>query len=335
MFAVADVGLISANHEQSFGLDNLIDKQLIMMYEIPKKMSTVLDQTIFQSMVSGEGVSVPRKNKKAITVECWKSPMIGAGNNLPDYNDNSGSIARRLAIFPFKTMLTTRNTSMKATIVRDELPTVLLRCVQKYRLATVEHKGKEFWSFAPEELRDAQKNTATDTNNLASFLENGDEKVQIIADPNSFTSLSSLKKHDMDYQKRMRIHPEPIGGDHFPIKAAGYKISKKNICKVTSCRSHQCHSTARAELCGDHYAGGRNRQKIWTIEGMAIKESNHGLFIRPVAWDAPEKYSVVTEETREAYETAQHTYSPNSYVIKTYPPGVELVNNLSQKQNVA
>ena len=51
-------------------------------------------------MCSGERLSVAVKNGRAIQ-DVWTLPMVMSGNQAPSYVDDSGSIARRLAIVRF------------------------------------------------------------------------------------------------------------------------------------------------------------------------------------------------------------------------------------------
>ena len=51
-------------------------------------------------MISGESTSVPEKYKTAKAYD-WSVPGIMAGNRTPEYEDNQGSISRRLIVFIF------------------------------------------------------------------------------------------------------------------------------------------------------------------------------------------------------------------------------------------
>ena len=73
------VGSISANHEKQFGLEKLVDARLVLCPDLPDDMMRVLSQTEWQSCVSGEYVSVPRKNKLALSVPAWSAPFFWAG----------------------------------------------------------------------------------------------------------------------------------------------------------------------------------------------------------------------------------------------------------------
>ena len=113
MFPPGSVGVITATQEAQFGLESIYQKRLVLIPDIPKKFSKIVNQCDFQSMITGEQVSVARKNKTAVSDRDWTAPLLGAGNHLPDYNDNSGSISRRLVVFIFNALITTLNTTKK------------------------------------------------------------------------------------------------------------------------------------------------------------------------------------------------------------------------------
>jgi hypothetical protein len=266
MFPFGSVGVITASKEEVFGFESLYQKQLILIPDMPEKFSRTLSQTDFQSMVSGDQVSVSRKHKKAITHLPWKVPMIFAGNNYPDYKDNSGSISRRFVVFPFdKHIATGRDTKLKEKIVDQELVPVMLRCIVQYRRSCDRFQGKDFWTdIAPESMKEAQNDTKTETNSLTNFIVNGDDYYQVIYKKDAVTTLDELEKA---YSNHMRIHHKndraKIGSDYFPIKDAGFKVERLNICK-------ECQKIASKEGCVGHYDAINNRRRKMVINNMQI-----------------------------------------------------------------
>jgi phage/plasmid-associated DNA primase len=61
MFPIGTVGTLSANQEQTFGLEGLYEKRMMICPDIKEDFGKVLDITLLQSMVSGEAVSIARK----------------------------------------------------------------------------------------------------------------------------------------------------------------------------------------------------------------------------------------------------------------------------------
>ena len=98
-----------------------------MIPDLPTHFSKIINQSDFQSMSSGETVSIARKNKTAISDGNWTAPLVFAGNYLPDYNDNSGSVSRRLCVFLFSQLIESRNTMLKKEIIESELVTIIVR----------------------------------------------------------------------------------------------------------------------------------------------------------------------------------------------------------------
>ena len=71
------------------------------MFVAPEiKADLALEQAEFQSIVSGESVSVAVKNKTAASM-VWTVPGVLAGNEVPNWKDNSGSVLRRILAWNF------------------------------------------------------------------------------------------------------------------------------------------------------------------------------------------------------------------------------------------
>ena len=179
-------------------------------------------------MCSGEGVSVARKNKTAVTNKNWTVPLIFGANYLPDYNDNSGSVSRRLVVFPFVKLIEERNTVLKDEILEKELVAVLIRCITSCGRTVARHRGVDFWTkIASAALLDIQAETKARTNPLTAFIANGDNYYQIVFSEGSVTPLCDLEKA---YCNHMRIHNKQerarLGTDYRPLKQAGYIVEK-------------------------------------------------------------------------------------------------------------
>ena len=165
-YSTEDISVLSNNIEKKFGLQAIYNSFMFIAPEI--KGDLALDQAEFQSIVSGEEVSVARKNERAITIE-WKSPGALAGNEIPNWKDNSGSIMRRIMPFDFMKQVKDADTDLELRL-ELELPAILEKCIRAY-LETVKSVGKkDIWKLVPAELRKAQMDMAACTNVLYSFL---------------------------------------------------------------------------------------------------------------------------------------------------------------------
>ena len=270
MFPPGSVGCITANKEQTFGLEGLYDKRVVMIPDMPQHFSKILNQSDFQSMITGESVSIGRKNKTAITDRNWKPPLFGAGNIYPDYKCTSGSIKRRILTFNFSEFITNRNTTLKDDIKQNEIVTVMSRCILQYRNACERFKGKDFWTnVVPVELRNEQNEVHQATSPLAFYSANGDDYAQITHKEGEITQLSELEKLYANHMKiKHDIKGAKIGDDMFPIKFAGYTLRQMHICKT-------CNNVAKKKTCGDHYNAKNRYKKVVICDMKIIKNLNH------------------------------------------------------------
>lgn len=260
----SSVGHISATHEGNFGLESIYNKRLVIIPDMPKGFHKIINQSDFQSMLSGEGVSIARKNQLAVTDRAWTAPCFGAGNYIPSYEDNSGSISRRLVVFPFKNKVEQSDSGLEKKIIEYELIYIIVKCITKY-LLMVEGPGadKMYWDIAPQMLKETKEQVSKESNHLAAFLTDGDEFYQIVHDEDSITSVEELGQA---FSNHMRIRHKQqnvvLGNDRFPIKNAGFVIKRVQLCKT-------CGGKHIKQTCGSHY-NSKNRLYRERIIGMKI-----------------------------------------------------------------
>ena len=264
MFPAGSVANISANHEKQFGLEKLVNARLILCMDLPDDMRKTLSQTEWQSCVSGEYVSVPRKNKVALSVPEWSAPFFWAGNNLPNYRDNSGSASRRLATYRFEQVIAKRDTMLVRKIIDTELVAVLLRCLHRYNELRTRQAGKDFWKFAPKVMLEQRDRASEDTNHFTSFVANGDEFYQCVYEESAVTPILELRKA---FANHMQFNQPDIkwvwSSDYHALRSRGYVIDRINLCKI-------CGAYARKEACGDHY-NPKNRRRVVVVRHMHLK----------------------------------------------------------------
>jgi len=274
MFPRGSVGCLTANKEAIFGLESLISKRLVQAPDVPLKMKPILDQTIFQSMVSGEAVSVARKNLKALADRAWTVPLIFAGNAFPeDYNDASGSISRRFVVFKFLNLVTDRDAHLKRKILETELVTILLRCIRAYRAKVVEIGSREFWDCVPRTLLKEREAVKKESNYLQRFLADGSSSWQVIHQPGAMTTLQELGKVFSEFMEVDIHRPGCIGSDYFPIKDAGFIMKSVQMCKYISPEGVPCGKKATVANCGEHF-NKQNRSQLVCILDMALVRAN-------------------------------------------------------------
>lgn len=161
-----DVKTLSNNVERKFGLESLIDGFMFISPEVKGDMA--LEQAEFQSLVSGEDMSIARKNKKALSIT-WKTPGILAGNEVPGWKDNSGSILRRLVTWNFLKKVAEPDPHMDVKL-NVELPAILQKCVRAYIEYADKYSDQDIWKVLPKYFKTIQNQVAMVTNPLQNFL---------------------------------------------------------------------------------------------------------------------------------------------------------------------
>ena len=140
------------------------------MFMAPEvKGDLALEQAEFQSMVSGEDVSVAVKNKTAVSIE-WNVPGVLGGNEVPNWKDNSGSVLRRILAWNFSKQVRDADPQLDEKLNR-ELPIILLKCVKAYLEYSNEYRNKDIWNVVPEYFKKIQKQVAMVASTLHNFLE--------------------------------------------------------------------------------------------------------------------------------------------------------------------
>ena len=161
-----DVRTLSNNIEKKFGLWSIHDGFMFISPEV--KGDLALEQAEFQSMVSGEDVSIARKNDKALSMT-WNVPGILAGNEVPGYRDNSGSVLRRLVTWNFMRQVSVSDPNLDEKLDL-ELPAILCKCVRAYLEYAQKYNDQDIWNVLPKYFKTVQDQVAMLTNPLQHFL---------------------------------------------------------------------------------------------------------------------------------------------------------------------
>jgi NOL1/NOP2/fmu family ribosome biogenesis protein len=161
-----DVRTLSNNIEKKFGLWSIHDGFMFISPEV--KGDLALEQAEFQSMVSGEDVSIARKNDKALSMT-WNVPGILAGNEVPGYRDNSGSVLRRLVTWNFGRQVAKADPKLDEKL-DAEIPAIVCKCIRAYLEYSQRHNNEDIWNVLPEYFKGVQSEVAKLTNPLQHFL---------------------------------------------------------------------------------------------------------------------------------------------------------------------
>lgn len=149
-------------------LETIYDKYLWRVYEVKENFG--LDQSAFQSMVSGEIVPVDRLNKHTISVT-WDVPGILAGNEFGGWRDNSGSILRRVVISNFSYIIDEAHKDPNMPQKLDaELPAIIHKCLLAYTFMTAMYDGCDIWQVLPQYFRWTRQKLSAASDPFAAFL---------------------------------------------------------------------------------------------------------------------------------------------------------------------
>ena len=141
VIGLSRVGVMASNAETKFALGPLYEKDMVACLET--KRDFAIPQSDIQSMASGEALSIAIKHKPAETIT-WTAPLFFVGNELPDWRDASGSMARRLMLFVFRKRIMDVDTGL-AERMQANTAAFLLRIVVSYRQAVILYGDSGIW----------------------------------------------------------------------------------------------------------------------------------------------------------------------------------------------
>lgn len=168
-FEPEQIGILSSNVEATFGLSAIADKFIMLCLEVKKDFR--LNQAEFQSLVSGEMVSLAVKNRQPYQKK-WTAPGLLCGNEWAGYQDTQGSIARRLAVINFRFPIASRdsNPNLVKEIVSEELAALIVKCNIAYREMARAKRGQDIWKILPEYFRYQRRILQVDTDPIWATL---------------------------------------------------------------------------------------------------------------------------------------------------------------------
>lgn len=165
-YKAQNVAVLGNNIEKKFGLQGIYDKTLFVAPEVKKDFG--LDQADFQTAVSGEETVINRKFEQAIPIK-WTVPGIFAGNEIPDWTDNSESISRRWLPFQCEHRVKDKDPKLGDKLYK-ELPAIMLKANRAYHELVKKYGHKDIWDCLPKYFIDQRKAMAEASNSLSGFL---------------------------------------------------------------------------------------------------------------------------------------------------------------------
>lgn len=169
-YDASDVAVMSPNMEKRFGLSALYDKFMWICYEVTGDWT--LPQSVFQSIVSGEEVSVAVKFKTALTLE-WVAGGLMFGNEMAKWLDVGNNIGRRVMLIPFDHKVKNSDPTLVRKIVEQESAAILAKIVLCYHTAVHGHGREDIWKVLPRWFIEQNDKLKMQTSPLISFIKSG------------------------------------------------------------------------------------------------------------------------------------------------------------------
>lgn len=202
-----DIATLANNSQKGFGLETIYDKLGWRCYEVKKDFS--LDQAQLQSMITGEEVSIQRKNKEALQI-VWKAPGLLAGNEVANWSDNSGSIGRRIILIKFsRKVADDKSDPHLGTKIKAERAALMHKCARAYNSAVELFGHRDIWGrrtnsksskmILPSFYHELRQMLKADTHAIAGFL--GQEDIVKLLPPAHRTFGMPMKVFEAECKK--------------------------------------------------------------------------------------------------------------------------------------
>lgn len=218
-----DVKTLSNNIERKFGLSSICDGLMFIAPEV--KGDLCLEQAEFQSLVSGEDVSIAVKHQQAKSVE-WKTPGILGGNEIPNWKDNSGSVLRRILPWNFSKQVMEADPHLDIKLEK-EIPVIIEKCIRGYLDYAQRYSSQDIWNVVPQYFKNIQNQVAMVTNSLQNFL--ASEKVRYGADlfcPQKLFVQIFFQHCQENNLGRSKFNPDFYAG---PFSSKGLEVRKEAL----------------------------------------------------------------------------------------------------------
>jgi len=276
LFNPCSIGAIGESFEKVFGLQSLSHSEIVVYTDVSEHISKVLDEQCFLKMVSGDMLSVPHKYGNAASIS-WTPPMFFCGNHMLDYKNEKGSVERRLLIFNFKNKVPRKdkNVNLESTIIKTELPAILLKSLNTYFNLCSKHGNSDIEVWRPKEFDETMKLLKMKHNYFYKFLtmdpeenSNNYQRFYVRYNPEKVLLLVDLKKQ---FDKFMKFNHKDVKyqWDTETISPIlldlGYELKHTHMCK-------NCVYEARSECRKDYNR--LNRVKRYVIHRMELVIEN-------------------------------------------------------------
>src|SRR3989344_4741992 len=179
IYPANQVGTINSRCEENFPIYACYDKYCWMCPEV--RYNFMLDTALFQSMVSGDPISVAIKNKDAVAVD-WNIPGLLIGNQFPKmWADAGGSIIRRVLLANYREVPGQVDPGLVDRILTTEMSAVIVKLNSSYLKLRqlLKSAGKTLDDILPLYFRVTRSLLMNEVHTLYYFLSNEGENIEL------------------------------------------------------------------------------------------------------------------------------------------------------------
>lgn len=223
-YDAADVAIMSSNIEMKFGLDPISNAMLFICYEVTKSWS--LPRSDFQSLISGEELSIAGKHKEARTIK-WEVPGLLLGNEIGPWMNAAGSMERRLLVCEFDHRIRESDPDMEKKI-QEELPIIIYKCQQAYVTLYKDCGNHGIWERIPTYFKIIQQKISSGMNPVKQFIE--DSSQLLYFNPAALMRLGDFQTCFIDFCKTRSLNCTQFSHDEYIsiLEDIGYETKYMN-----------------------------------------------------------------------------------------------------------
>ena len=195
------VASIGPDTQQTFGLENLYQKLLVTVTEVPAHGG--LTQELFKQMSAGDPVAVNRKNRTTLNLPSWEVQMAWAMNNLPGWRDMGGSLGRRLFTFFFKKKPPKQDGSFHEKLPHELGAFIVKACkAYKWMMEALEDAEGDFLSLWPPQIKQFHDTCLGSLNPIEAFF---NDPSAVTYEPDTFVRYDKLQRACQYYMKKNNL----------------------------------------------------------------------------------------------------------------------------------
>ncbi len=200
-----DVAILSNAGQKTFSLDGVEKSKMFLALDVTESFGDSFDQSTFQSIVSGEETSIVRKYKQPLTV-VWSIHGGLAGNKLPNWQDNGGSLTRRVIVIEFLRRVAESDPHLfdKCCMRIDRFLKIVVSAYHDY---VERYGGKSIKDCMPDKFLKSEKKALVELNVLGQFLSDTCDVVEFKESPNNFTTQADMLAVFQDFCRKQSIKP--------------------------------------------------------------------------------------------------------------------------------